>query len=135
MKRYSKSEIMKAAWEIRKANKCGMGDALRAAWKIAKLPTPKAPELTGSEKQVKWALDIIASARAAIKSGLALAVKAFPEEVDLWEMMSKTYEAHIATITRAAVIIDGRKGLDGKAINYKMGQLRVMRSNGVKITA
>ncbi len=34
--KYNKAEIMKAAWEIRKANKCGMGDALRAAWKKAK---------------------------------------------------------------------------------------------------
>lgn len=36
MKKYNKSDIMKKAWEIRKASNSTMSTALRASWAIAK---------------------------------------------------------------------------------------------------
>lgn len=59
MKKYNLSAIMKRAWELVKKAKMAISSALKIAWKEAKLKEVKdMPELTGSEKQVKWANEI-----------------------------------------------------------------------------
>lgn len=63
MKKYDLKKIMTRAWELVKKVGCGIAEALRKSWKEAK----EMKELKGSEKQVKWAKDIINKANEIIE--------------------------------------------------------------------
>ena len=69
MKKYNLSEIMKRAWEIKKEdNKNIFAICLKMAWEEAKKGVKKmVKKLIGSEKQIKWAQDIIEASREAIE--------------------------------------------------------------------
>lgn len=55
MKKYNLSKIMKKAWEYVKKLKMTISSGLKRAWREAKM---ELKELTGTQKQVKWANDI-----------------------------------------------------------------------------
>ena len=60
--KYDRRAIMKNAWTIRRESGCTMSAALKKAWTVAKeekMEEIKIAEMTGSEKQVNWATDII----------------------------------------------------------------------------
>ena len=60
--KYDRRAIMKNAWTIRRESGCTMAAALKKAWTVAKEEKMKEiqlAEMTGSEKQVAWATDII----------------------------------------------------------------------------
>ena len=68
---YNKSQIMRNAWNIRKTANVSMSVALKSAWAVAKAEVKADAEgkedkkMKGSEKQLKWANDIIRNIRAA----------------------------------------------------------------------
>lgn len=55
MKKYNLSKIMKKAWEYVRKLKITISSGLKRAWREAKM---ELKELTGTQKQVKWANDI-----------------------------------------------------------------------------
>lgn len=60
--KYNRSEIMRNAWNIRRESGCTMSAALKKAWAVAKeakMEELKIAEMTGSEKQIAWAHNII----------------------------------------------------------------------------
>ncbi len=60
--KYDRRSIMKNAWEIRRESGCTMSAALKKAWAVAKeekMEELKIAEMTGSEKQIAWAHNII----------------------------------------------------------------------------
>lgn len=69
MKKYNLSAIMKRAWEIKKEdNKNIFAICLKMAWEEAKKGVKKmVKKLIGSEKQIKWAKDIIEASKEAIE--------------------------------------------------------------------
>ena len=56
MKKYNLSNIMKRAWEMVKKLGFGISEALKKAWKEAKMGGTK---MTGTEKQINFANDLI----------------------------------------------------------------------------
>ena len=56
MKKYNLSKIMKRAWELVKKTSFGISEALKKAWKEAKMGGTK---MTGTEKQINFANDLI----------------------------------------------------------------------------
>ena len=69
MKKYNLSEIMKRAWEIKKEDRKNIfAICLKMAWEEAKKGVKKmVKKLIGSEKQIKWAQDIIEASKEAIE--------------------------------------------------------------------
>lgn len=76
MKKYNLSNIMKRAWNLVKEASFGISEALKKAWKEAKAMK----ELIGSEKQIKWANDIIKEATEIIEKFDLFKVKELFEE-------------------------------------------------------
>lgn len=63
MKKYNLSKIMRRAWEIKKEHTGNIfAICLKLAWEEAKMEEKKLvdelPDLIGTEKQIKWAMDI-----------------------------------------------------------------------------
>lgn len=69
MKKYNLSKIMKRAWEIKRENSKNIfAICLKMAWEEAKKGVKKmVKKLIGSEKQIKWAQDIIEASKEAIE--------------------------------------------------------------------
>ena len=61
MKKYNLSEIMKRAWSLARKFKTTISVGLKRAWAEAKAPE-LVISLSGSEKQIAWAQDIINTA-------------------------------------------------------------------------
>lgn len=99
MKNYSKSEVMKRAWEIYKAHGgrervFSFSRALKQSWYIAKrdarldsMEKPaKVEKLTGSAKQISWAEDIKARIHVAVENSvIAWERKAYEAFLDIVE--------------------------------------------------
>lgn len=64
MKKYNLSKIMKRAWEIVKKASFGISEALKKAWKEAKMGGTK---MTGTEKQINFANDLIKKNERAVR--------------------------------------------------------------------
>lgn len=139
MKKYNKSEIMKLAHEIRALNpSVTKSQALRDAWAVAKAQAnaPALPELKGSEKQVKWANDIISGGRYALVGALRLDVKMERQDVDICLALLRQYDAmteQLAALT-AGQIIDRRESLTTYALLRRRDTLSDMRRRGQDIS-
>ena len=60
--KYDRRSIMMNAWNIRRESGCTMSAALKKAWTVAKeekMEELRIPHITGSEKQIAWATDIL----------------------------------------------------------------------------
>lgn len=115
MKKYNLSKIMKRAWELVKNFGATISKGLKKAWQEAKRT------LKGTEKQIKWAEDIIREARATIKNNIALidrvdtiGIRAIERQcfVDCGESLEKM----LSQINDAATIIDMREKLSSSSI-------------------
>ena len=69
MKKYNLKNIMKRAWKLKKENNENIfAICLKIAWKEAKEGVKNmVKKLAGSEKQIKWAQDIIEASKEAIE--------------------------------------------------------------------
>lgn len=105
----------------------------------------KFPELTGSEKQIKWANDIRDSALDTIELNIKSSrdyLKRFKNDfdsqvkVDLYESARETYLKKLRSVTSAKDIIDNRHLYDGQrivnTINDMARDMAIQRSNGYK---
>ena len=80
------------------------------------------PELTGSEKQIKWADDIRKKAVITINSGMK--VLSQPEAIAAYEEAGRQYKKVFDNITEAGKIIDIREKLSENAIKNLVRQIR-----------
>ncbi len=138
MKKYNLSNIMKRAWELVKKAGETISSGLKKAWKEAK----GMKELKGTEKQVKWAQDIINNAYAGIDSWIETMKNAMKklgcENEEEWKdsyymvniavskELRKMIKDSLATIDSAAVIIERRDMFDHSRIS-EMIRLEVNR--------
>lgn len=103
------------------------------------------PNLSGSEKQVKWANDIRRSALDTIELNIKSSrdyLKRFKNDfdsqvkVDLYESARETYLKKLRSVTSAKDIIDNRHLYDGQrivnTINDMARDMAIQRSNGYK---
>lgn len=103
----------------------------------------KFPELTGSEKQIKWANDIRDSALDTIEANIESNrnyLKRFKNDfdaqvkLDLYEGARETYLKQLRSVTNAKEIIDRRNAYDPKMIvdtvDDRARQMANQRANG-----
>ena len=103
------------------------------------------PNLSGSEKQVKWANDIRGSALDTIELNIKSSrdyLKRFKNDfdsqvkVDLYESARETYLKKLRSVTSAKDIIDNRNLYDGQrivnTIDDMARDMAIQRSNGYK---
>lgn len=122
-KRYNLSKIMTRAWELVKTTAMNISNALRKAWKEAKTM------MKGTEKQIKWAEDIKASAYKTCEFANIEIDRIVARGVELTkaekmtgytkvaiETMKKQLDELFRNIDDAAVIIDKRNRLSEQRI-------------------
>ena len=127
--RYNLSRIMKRAWEIVKKEGKTISAGLKRAWEEAKKEI-KTMALKGSEKQIKWAEDILATAKRTVEvrvdfysKKLDSAVEGYDDIVGFQiglrvsEKIKKQLEKAIEPFETAAQVIDRRKFLSSDYIN------------------
>lgn len=122
MKKYNLSNIMKRAWELVKKVGFGISEALKKAWSEAK---EGASKMTGTEKQIKWAEDIIREARNTIERNITLikglqkkhGFKVRQNELEAYVKCGETLEKVIESKENAADIIAIRHNISSRAIN------------------
>lgn len=128
MKKYNLSEIMKRAWALVKQAGVTISSGLKKAWKEAK----GMKELKGTEKQVKWAQDIIHDAYANIDSWIRTDKKAmeklgcenpeewegsfFMTEITVFTELRKMLDDCLEGVDSAAAIIERRSMFDPSRI-------------------
>lgn len=125
--------------------RAGQRSALMQAAGVYQQPEEKKweiPKLKGSEKQVKWANDIIQEAVDTIEANLKRSrerAKQYPKDttfsdnVAIWEKLDKAYKALFpARIDNAAEIIDKRNYLNGRGMVEKFNKLSAVAQSGVK---
>ena len=99
MKKYNLSKIMKRAWELVKKTSFGISEALKKAWKEAKMGGTK---MTGTEKQISFANDLIKKMNDAL---IAECKAKYSESVSMWESRKEEYN-RILSESDAGLVID-----------------------------
>ena len=127
--KYDRRAIMKNAWTIRRESGCTMSAALKKAWAVAKkgnsMEEIKIAKMTGTEKQVAWATDIItAPYQTAAKLAESNAAKYTNTPIvdfnrraiiyrEAAEMYKAEYEKAAHLMTKASEIISRRDTFTG----------------------
>lgn len=127
MKKYNLSKIMKRAWELVKMFKETISSALKKAWREAKMKTVK---LNGTEKQNKWAQDIIDNAFGTISLNIERSKKEnekcgkniFGTRIAAYERIEAELKAMLEMLegkveNTAKYIIENRHKFDSRSIN------------------
>lgn len=102
MKKYNLSKIMRRAWELVKKASFGISEALKKAWKEAKMGGTK---MTGTEKQISFANDLIKKMNEQFDALIADCKAGFPENVSMWESCKDGYN-RILSESDAGLVID-----------------------------
>lgn len=102
MKKYNLSKIMKRAWELVKKAGFGISEALKKAWNEAKKGGTK---MTGTEKQIDFANDLIKKMNEQFDALIADCKAGFPENVSMWESCKDGYN-RILSESDAGLVID-----------------------------
>lgn len=102
MKKYNLSKIMKRAWELVKKASFGISEALKKAWKEAKMGGTK---MTGTEKQISFANDLIKKMNEQFDFLIAECKAKYPESVIMWESRKEEYN-RILSESDAGLVID-----------------------------
>lgn len=102
MKKYNLSKIMKRAWELVKKASFGISAALKKAWNEAKRGETK---MTGTEKQISFANDLIENMNKQFDALIADCKAGFPENVSMWESCKDGYN-RILSESDAGLVID-----------------------------
>lgn len=102
MKKYNLSKIMKRAWELVKKTSFGISEALKKAWKEAKMGGTK---MTGTEKQISFANDLIKKMNEQFDALIAECKAKYPESVSMWESRQEEYN-RILSESDAGLVID-----------------------------
>ena len=91
----------------------------------------KGEKMKGTEKQIKWAEDIIAAARSTVEGNIkrsaemAAQHKVFEKDLEQWKKIGEQLEAVLAMIgDDAAKIIDKREKLSGAYLGYLKDHMR-----------
>ncbi len=106
MKKYNLSGIMKRAWEMVKKLGFGISEALKKSWKEAKGGETR---MTGTEKQISFASDLIKKMNTQFDALIADCKAAYPENVIMWESCKEGYNKIISE-SDAALVIELLKG-------------------------
>ncbi len=106
MKKYNLSNIMKRAWGMVKKLGFGISEALKKAWKEAKGGETR---MTGTEKQISFASDLIKKMNTQFDALIADCKAAYPENVIMWESCKEGYNKIISE-SDAALVIELLKG-------------------------
>lgn len=93
---------MKRAWELVKKASFGISEALKKAWKEAKMGGTK---MTGTEKQISFANDLIKKMNEQFDALIADCKAGFPENVSMWESCKDGYN-RILSESDAGLVID-----------------------------
>lgn len=101
MKKYNLSKIMKRAWELVKKASFGISEALKKAWNEAKRGDTK---MTGTEKQISFANDLIEKMNKQFDALIADCKAGFPENVSMWESCKTGYNRIISESDAGPVI-------------------------------
>lgn len=107
MKKYNLSKIMKRAWTLVKNAGMTISSGLKKAWEEAKTTVEKV-KLIGSEKQIKWAEDIIKDARKTIDKVLNYYDEDEVEEIKAVKMVKTNFEKFVNETNLADEIINKR---------------------------
>ncbi len=102
MKKYNLSKIMRRAWEMVKKAGFGISEALKKAWNEAKKGGTK---MTGTEKQINFANDLIKKMNEQFDALIADCKAGFPENVSMWESCKDGYN-RILSKSDAGLVID-----------------------------
>lgn len=102
MKKYNLTKIMRRAWELVKKAGFGISEALKKAWKEAKMGGTK---MTGTEKQINFANDLIKKMNEQFDALIADCKAGFPENVSMWESCKEGYN-RILSESNAGLVID-----------------------------
>lgn len=102
MKKYNLSKIMRRAWELVKKASFGISEALKKAWKEAKMGGTK---MTGTEKQISFANDLIKKMNEQFDALIADCKAGFLENVSMWESCKDGYN-RILSESDAGLVID-----------------------------
>ena len=102
MKKYNLSKIMKRAWELVNKASFGISEALKKAWNEAKKGGTK---MTGTEKQINFANDLIEKMNKQFDALIADCKAGFPENVSMWESCKEEYN-RILSESDAGLVID-----------------------------
>ena len=108
MKKYNLSKIMKRAWELVKKASFGISAALKKAWNEAKRGETK---MTGTEKQISFANDLIENMNKQFDALIADCKAGYPENVSMWEDCKDGYN-RIISESNAGLVIDLLKGIN-----------------------
>lgn len=106
MKKYNLSGIMKRAWEMVKKLGFGISEALKKSWKEAKGGETR---MTGTEKQISFASDLIKKMNTQFDALIADCKAAYPENVIMLESCKEGYNKIISE-SDAALVIELLKG-------------------------
>lgn len=106
MKKYNLQKIMKRAWELVKKASFGISAALKKAWNEAKRGGNK---MTGTEKQISFANDLIEKMNKQFDALIADCKAGYPENVSMWESCKDGYN-RIISESNAGLVIDLLKG-------------------------
>ena len=93
MKKYNLSNIMKRAWEMVKKLGFGISEALKKAWKEAKEGETR---MTGTEKQISFARDLVEKMNTQFDALIADCKAQFPENVSMWKSCKEGYNRIIS---------------------------------------
>ena len=108
MKKYNLSNIMKRAWEMVKKLGFGISEALKKAWKEAKEGETR---MTGTEKQLSFARDLVEKMNTQFDALIADCKAQFPENVSMWKSCKEGYN-RIISESNAGLVIDLLKGIN-----------------------
>lgn len=129
MKKYNLSKIMKRAWEMVKKAGFGISDALKRAWKEVK----EGRKMTGTEKQISFANDLIEKMNKQFDALIADCKAGFPENVSMWESCKSGYNK-IMSESYAGSVIDALRGLDESSYQtYYKGLMYNVRHSSDKM--
>lgn len=101
MKKYNLSKIMRRAWELVKKASFGISEALKKAWNEAKKGGTK---MTGTEKQISFANDLIEKMNKQFDALIADCKAGYPENVSMWESCKDGYNRIISESNAGLVI-------------------------------
>lgn len=99
---------MRRAWELVKKAGFGISEALKKAWNEAKKGGTK---MTGTEKQINFANDLIKKMNEQFDALIADCKAGFPENVSMWESCKEGYN-RIISESNAGLVIDLLKGIN-----------------------
>jgi hypothetical protein len=140
--KYDRRAIMRNAWTIRHESGCTMSAALKKAWTVAKkgndMEELRIPHMSGSEKQIAWATDILNGIYATWTENIKIytenleeatkgnAQKSIDRNTKRLDCAKKALEVFVASVNSsdkykdAHWIIDRRSGIgDAARVAYK----------------